>query len=166
MASSLVLTGSRSREPLSPLLDRVGNPVRMVTTATDGRFRFTDVQPGRTPLLRTQSRSRRECATSRWVGPAAGLWWMASRRTHDLDELEDRPGAELVDFERGRVKPRRSLDLTFSQRVRRTAGAELSFRLSLLKVINTRWAYNFGNPFSGTHFGPGRTVQVGLRAGF
>ena len=84
----------------------------------------------------------------------------------ELDELEDRPGAELVDFERGRVKPRRTLDLSFSQRVHRTAGAELSFRLSLLNVTNARWAYNFGNPFSGTHFGPGRTLQIGLRAGF
>jgi outer membrane receptor protein involved in Fe transport len=71
-----------------------------------------------------------------------------------------------VDFERGRVKSRRTLDLTFSQRVHRAAGAELSFRLSLLNVTNARWANNFGNPFSGTHFGPGRTVQVGLRAGF
>jgi len=84
----------------------------------------------------------------------------------ELDELEDRPGADLVDFARGRVRPRRTLDLSFSQRVRRTAGADLSFRLSLLNVTNARWAYNFGNPFSGTHFGPGRTVQVGLRAGF
>ena len=84
----------------------------------------------------------------------------------DLDELEDRSGAELVDFARGRVRPRRTLDLSFAQRVRRTAGADLSFRLSLLNVTNARWAYNFGNPFSGTHFGPGRTVQIGLRAGF
>ena len=84
----------------------------------------------------------------------------------ELDELEDRPGSELVSFERGRVKPRRSLDLTFSQRVRRTAGSELSFRLSLLNVTNARWAYNFGNPFSGTHFGPARTVQAGLRVAY
>jgi hypothetical protein len=84
----------------------------------------------------------------------------------DLDELQDRPGAELVDFERGRVKSRRTLDLTFSQRVHRAAGAELSFRLSLLNVTNVRWAYNFGNPFSGTHFGPGRTTQIGMRVSF
>ena len=56
----------------------------------------------------------------------------------EVDELEDRPGSELVDFERGRVKPRRSLDLTFSQRVRRTAGSELRVRLSLLNVTNAR----------------------------
>jgi hypothetical protein len=83
-----------------------------------------------------------------------------------LDELEDRPGAELADFARGRVKPRRTVDLSFAQRVRRTAGADLSVRLSLLNVTNARWAYNFGNPFSGTHFGPGRTVQFGLRVAY
>jgi hypothetical protein len=33
-----------------------------------------------------------------------------------------------------------------------------------LNLAGARWAYNFGNPFSGTHFGPGRTVQIGVRA--
>jgi hypothetical protein len=84
----------------------------------------------------------------------------------DLDEFQERPGADLVDFDRGRVKPRRTLDLGFTQRVRRSAAADLSVRLSLLNVTGSRWAYNFGNPFSGTHFGPGRTVQIGMRAGF
>jgi outer membrane receptor protein involved in Fe transport len=84
----------------------------------------------------------------------------------DLDELEERPGADLVDFARGRVKPRRTLDLSVTQRVRRTSTADLSVRLSMLNVTGARWAYNFGNPFSGTHFGSGRTLQVGLRAGF
>jgi hypothetical protein len=84
----------------------------------------------------------------------------------DLDDFQERPGADLVDFDRGRVKPRRTLDLGLTQRLRRSAGADLSVRLSLLNVTGSRWAYNFGNPFSGTHFGPGRTVQLGLRAGF
>ena len=29
-----------------------------------------------------------------------------------------------------------------------------------LNLAGERWAYNFGNPLSGTHFGPGRTFQV------
>jgi hypothetical protein len=36
-------------------------------------------------------------------------------------------------------------------------------RASLLNLTGARWAYNFGNPFSGTHFGPGRTLQVAVR---
>ena len=84
----------------------------------------------------------------------------------DLEDLEERPGAELVDFERGRVKPRRSIDLVLSQQLRRVGRGDLSLRFALLNTTGERWAYNFGNPFSGTHFGPGRTVQLGFRAVF
>jgi outer membrane receptor protein involved in Fe transport len=84
----------------------------------------------------------------------------------DLDELEERPGADLVDFARGRVKPRKSVDLSLSQRLRRVGRADVSLRFALLNATGARWAYNFGNPFSGTHFGPGRTVQLGFRAAF
>ena len=84
----------------------------------------------------------------------------------DLEALEDRPGAELVDFARGRVRPRKSVDVVFSQQLRRIGRTHLSLRFALLNATAERWAYNFGNPFSGTHFGPGRTVQFGLRAAF
>jgi hypothetical protein len=81
----------------------------------------------------------------------------------DLDELQELPGAEMVDFERGRVRPRTVLDLAFGARVIRRAVLDLDLRLSVLNLTGARWAYNFGNPFSGTHFGPGRTLQAGLR---
>ena len=84
----------------------------------------------------------------------------------DDDDVEDRAGAELVDFDRGRVKPRKTLDLAISQRIARTGKARVDVRLSVLNLTAARWAYNFGNPFSGTHFGPGRTVQAGVRATF
>jgi outer membrane receptor for ferrienterochelin and colicin len=83
-----------------------------------------------------------------------------------LDELEDRPGAELVDFDRGRVKPRRVFDARVARRVLRTRHADVDLRLVVLNVTRRRWAYNFGNPFSGTHFGPGRTIQAGARVAF
>lgn len=84
----------------------------------------------------------------------------------ELDELAHRPGAELVDFERGRVKPRQVFDVSLVQRLLRGSHVDLNLRFALLNMTGERWAYNFGNPFSGTHFGPGRTVQIGLRAGF
>jgi hypothetical protein len=84
----------------------------------------------------------------------------------ELDELAERPGAEYVDFERGRVKPRTVLDAAVSARVWRTEAFDLSVRGSVLNLTGGRWAYNFGNPFSGTHFGPGRTLQVGVRMVF
>lgn len=82
----------------------------------------------------------------------------------ELAELAERPGAELVDFERGRVKPRGVLDVMVAKRLMRAQHVDLSLRLMVLNVSDRQWAFNFGNPFSGTHFGPGRTVQVGLRA--
>ena len=88
------------------------------------------------------------------------------RGDDDRDELEDRPGADLVDFARGRVKPRKTVDVMVSQQLRRLGPSGLSLRLAVLNLIGPEWAYNFGNPFSGTHFGAGRTIQVGLRAGF
>lgn len=84
----------------------------------------------------------------------------------ELDELSGRPGAELVDFDRGRVKPRQVFDVSVVQRLLRGRRVDFNLRFAALNVTSERWAYNFGNPFSGTHFGPGRTVQIGLRANF
>jgi outer membrane receptor protein involved in Fe transport len=83
-----------------------------------------------------------------------------------LGELEDRPGAALVDFDRGRVKPRRVFDARVAKRVLRTRHADFDLRLVVLNLTRRRWAFNFGNPFSGTHFGPGRTIQLGARVTF
>ena len=83
----------------------------------------------------------------------------------ELDELRLRPGADLVDFERGRVAPRAILDATVSQRLFPAGGREVRLVATVLNATGRRFAYNFGNPFSGTHFGPGRTVRVGVRIG-
>ena len=84
----------------------------------------------------------------------------------ELDELLERPGSELIDIERGRVTPRTILDATAALRVFTARRTDLTLRVSLLNLTGARWAFNFGNPFSGTHFGPGRTFQVGVRAAF
>jgi outer membrane receptor for ferrienterochelin and colicin len=81
----------------------------------------------------------------------------------ELDELMERPGSELVNFETGRVRPRRLFDAMAGARLFRAGGSEWSLRASILNVTGQRFAYNFGNPFSGTHFGPGRTFQIGLQ---
>ena len=36
-------------------------------------------------------------------------------------------------------------------------------RAAVMNVFDRRYAYNFGNPFSGTHFGAPRTASVMLR---
>lgn len=84
----------------------------------------------------------------------------------DLEDLAGRPGADLVDFDRGRVKPRSVFDVLIGRRLYRGPRFEVSARVSVLNVFNHAYAYNFGNPFSGTHFGAGRTVALSVRAGF
>ncbi len=81
----------------------------------------------------------------------------------ELDELMERPGSELVNFETGRVRPRLIFDVMAGARVFRARGREILLRGSILNVTGESFAYNFGNPFSGTHFGAGRTFQIGLQ---
>jgi hypothetical protein len=81
----------------------------------------------------------------------------------NLADLMQRPGAELADFTRGRVRPRTLLDVALSQTVRRGRRAETSVRASVLNLTNRAYALNFGNPFSGTHFGAPRTIRADVR---
>lgn len=83
----------------------------------------------------------------------------------DLADLMERPGAERVDFEAGRVRPRTILDVTVSQTLSRGRRMETSVRVSLLNLTDRAYALNFGNPFSGTHFGAPRTLSANLRVG-
>jgi hypothetical protein len=84
----------------------------------------------------------------------------------EFDELQERPGAELVDFENGRTRPRKVVDVTFLQQLRETDRLRSSLRVAILNVMDHRYAFNFGNPFSGTHFGAPRTVLVEVQVGY
>jgi len=77
--------------------------------------------------------------------------------------LARRPGAELVDFDRGRVRPRTVFDVSIAQALRQAARAGLSVRLTILNLTSRAYAFNFGNPFSGTHFGAPRTALLEMR---
>ncbi len=84
----------------------------------------------------------------------------------DLEELLERPGSDLIDVDRGRVTPRLVVDVTASARLLRAGRAQLTLGASLLNAFDRRYAFNFGNPFSGTHFGAPRQVRVDLTASF
>jgi len=84
----------------------------------------------------------------------------------DLAELGDRPGSELIDIERGRVKPRQLFDVLAGTRLWKNDNRDVSVRAAVLNITGHRFAFNFGNPFSGTHFGPGRTFQAGIQLRF
>jgi outer membrane receptor protein involved in Fe transport len=83
----------------------------------------------------------------------------------DLDELMDRPGAQRVDFDTGRVRPRTIVDATIAQTLHRGGRTDVSFRFGVMNLTNDAYALNFSNPFSGTHFGSPRTVRAELRIG-
>jgi outer membrane receptor for ferrienterochelin and colicin len=84
----------------------------------------------------------------------------------NLDELIARPGSDLIDLQRGRVRARQVFDVVAGVRVLRRDNGGLDLRVALMNVAGERFAYNFGNPFSGTHFGAGRTLQIGVQAKF
>jgi outer membrane receptor protein involved in Fe transport len=68
-----------------------------------------------------------------------------------------------VDFGAERTKPYLVLDGYVGQRLLQATNVELSARASVTNLTNARYAFNFGNPFSGTHFGAPRTARVDLR---
>ncbi len=78
----------------------------------------------------------------------------------ELEELRSQPGAELVDFERGRVKPRTVFDAAFGVDLLSSERVTLRIRLGVENLADRRYVYNFGNPFSGTHFGAPRRATV------
>jgi hypothetical protein len=56
-------------------------------------------------------------------------------------------------------------DASVAQSLRRLTAVDLSIRLILLNPFDREYAFNFGNPFSGTHFGVRRAVRLEVRLG-
>ena len=118
-------------------------------------------------------------ATASWVQPV-GVWSASAQARYasgtplDVGDLDDaelaalaiRPGADLIDLDRGRVKPRLVVDLTASRRVRHTSWGALTVSASVLNFFDRRYAFNFGNPFSGTHFGAPRQFRLDATVNF
>jgi outer membrane receptor protein involved in Fe transport len=82
-----------------------------------------------------------------------------------LLELMNAPGAELVNFAARRVKPWTTFDVAAGMKWSRGAVA-VEPRLELLNLLDRSYVYNFGSPFSGTHFGSPRALQASLRIHF
>ena len=83
-----------------------------------------------------------------------------------LEELKSAPGAELVDFERGRVKPRTTFNFSAGVNLFKREKVICAAQLDVLNIADKFFAYNFGNPFEGTHFGYGRRWSGGLKIEF
>jgi hypothetical protein len=91
-------------------------------------------------------------------------WWAAIAGRHEsgvsleveeerLEELISEPGAELVNFARRRVKPWTTFDLSTGADLFRDDRVSLDAQVDVQNITNRRFAYNFGSPFEGTHFG-------------
>jgi outer membrane receptor protein involved in Fe transport len=83
-----------------------------------------------------------------------------------LDELKSAPGAELVNFERGRVKPRTIFNFSADVNLFKREKVICTAQIDILNIAGRFFAYNFGNPFEGTHFGYGRRWSGGLKIEF
>ena len=83
-----------------------------------------------------------------------------------LEELQSALGAEFVDFKRGRVKPRTIFNFSTGVTVFKSERIVCAARLDVLNIADRPFAYNFGNPFEGTHFGHGRRWSGGLKIEF
>lgn len=70
-----------------------------------------------------------------------------------LAALRAMSSADLVNFERGRVKPWSVLDLSTGWELWRVKRLIVNAKFDVENLTDKRFVYNFGNPFSGTHFG-------------
>ena len=84
----------------------------------------------------------------------------------DLDEAMERRGAALVDFDRGRVKPRTLFDISLGVGLFEGRRIAVDLQLDIRNLTDRAFAYNFSDPFSGTHFGHPRLVSARVRFSF
>jgi outer membrane receptor protein involved in Fe transport len=84
----------------------------------------------------------------------------------DLDELVERRGAETIDVAAGRVRPRFVADLQAEVDLHRTTRGATTISAWIENITDRTYAYNFGNPFSGTHFGAPRRAGVAVKVAF
>ena len=148
--------------------------VRQTGPITGGLFLEDDVADLGPGAEFTPDHDQRVVASAglTWTGARgatiAGVWRYESGTPieldeDELDELAGRPGADLVDFGNGRVRPRNTLALMAGVTAWETARAAIRVEAKVLNLFGARYAYNFGNPFSGTHFGAPRTATVAVR---
>ncbi|HWX40113.1 MAG TPA: hypothetical protein VN345_03090, partial [Blastocatellia bacterium] len=80
-----------------------------------------------------------------------------------LTGFQGQPGGDLIDINRGRVKPRTIFNVSAGVDLLREEKVTVSAQLDMQNVANERFVYNLDNPFSGTHFGYPRELSGRIR---
>lgn len=101
-----------------------------------------------------------------WIGVSGRHESGPPLEVEELDELRDRPGIELVNLSRGRIKPRTLFDFSLGKDFFSDRRITLRTQFDIRNLTNQHFAYNFGNPFSGTHFGHPRLWSGRIRFRF
>ena len=83
-----------------------------------------------------------------------------------VQELRQASGADLVNFERGRVKPYTVLNIAVGADLLKEKRVTISLQINTQNLTNKRFAYNFGRPFEGTYFGYSRLWSGRLKLTF
>jgi len=76
------------------------------------------------------------------------------------------PGAELVNFDTGRVKPWYVFGWSAGMDLVRKERFAMGAQIDVQNLTNRPFAFNWGNPFSGTHFGYPRLIAGSLKFSF
>jgi outer membrane receptor protein involved in Fe transport len=103
----------------------------------------------------------------------SGLWAALSGRhesgvpldvdEESLQELKSTVGADLADFGRGRVKPWTVFDFAAGVDLFKDSRVAAGVQFEAENLFNRRFVYNFGHPFSGTHFGHPRMFGARIK---
>ena len=111
-----------------------------------------------------------------WKYALGGIWTSVSGRFEsgvpmelpdlDPDQLTALPGANLVNFDTGRVKPWYVFGWSGGMDVVERDHYKVGAQLDIQNVANRDFAFNWGNPFSGTHFGYPRLIAGSLKFSF
>jgi hypothetical protein len=136
---------------------------------------FMDIGPGTEFVPDHDQRNVGSFAVT-YTGQHHGLWASFSGKYEsgvpieveeaELDKLRTAPGAELVNFATQRVKPWAVFGWSGGMDLVRRERMTMSAQLDVQNVANHPFVYNFGNPFSGTHFGYPRLFAGRLKFTF
>jgi outer membrane receptor for Fe3+-dicitrate len=128
---------------------------------------FIEISPG-TKFIPDHDQRNAGAFQVMYYHGGSGLWASFSGRHQsgtpleveedELNELRSAIGSDLVNFSRGRVKPWTLFNLSAGADLFRDERVTVSAQFDVENLSGRRFAYNFGNPFSGTHFGHPRLL--------